>query len=150
AEEGERHWAYWRQQLACPLPVLDLSSDRPRPLVRSFQGATKHFYLDPALTRQIVALGESRGTSLYTTLLAAFQVLLGRYSGQDDVLVGSPVSGRTRPGLDELIGYFVNLIPMRADLSGNPRFDEFLGRVRRTVAGGLEHQDFPFSLLISR
>jgi amino acid adenylation domain-containing protein len=149
-EEGERHWAYWRQQLAGPLPVLDLPTDFARPVVRSFRGATQHYVLDSALTRGIVALSESQGTSLYTTLLAAFQVLLGRYSGQDDILVGSPVAGRTRPGLEGLIGYFVNLVPMRASLSGNPPFDEFLARVRRTVADGLEHQDFPFSVLVSR
>jgi amino acid adenylation domain-containing protein len=148
--EGERHWDYWRQQLAGPLPVLEFPTDYERPLVRSFQGATRHYELDPALTRRILALADSRGTSLYTTLLAAFQVLLGRFSGQDDVLVGTPVSGRTRPGLEEVIGYFVNVIPMRADLSGNPPFDEFLGRVRRTVADGLDHQDFPFSLMVGR
>ena len=83
-------------------------------------------------------------------MLAAFQVFLGRFSGQDDIVVGSPVAGRTRPGFEGLIGYFVNLVPMRSDLSGNPPFDEFLGRVRRTVADGLEHQDFPFSLLVNR
>ena len=117
---------------------------------RATEGAVKHFYLDPTLTRAIVALGESRGASLYTTLLAAFQVFLGRFTGQDDIVVGSPVAGRTRPGLEGLVGYFVNLLPMRGDLSGNPPFDEFLGRVRRTVAEGLEHQDFPFSLLVHR
>ena len=98
AREGERHWAYWRQQLAGPLPVLDLPTDFARPAVQSYKGAIKHFDLDPTLTRAVVALGESRGISLYTTLLAAFQVFLGRYSGQDDILVGSPVAGRTRPG----------------------------------------------------
>ena len=149
-EEGERHWAYWRQQLAGPLPVLDLPIDFVRPAARSYRGAVKHFYLDANLTRAVVDLGASRGVSLYTTLLAAFQVLVGRYSGQDDVLIGSPVAGRTRPGLEGLIGYHINMLPMRGDLSGNPPFDEFLGRVRRTVAEGLEHQDFPFSLLVSR
>ncbi len=108
--------------------MLDLPTDFARPPVQSYQGAVKHFYLDPTLTRAIVALGESRGISLYTTLLAAFQVFLGRYSGQDDILVGSPVAGRTRPGLEGLIGYFVNMLPMRGDLSGNPTFDEFLGQ----------------------
>ena len=97
-----------------------------------------------------MALGESRGASLYMTLLAAFQVLLGRYSGQDDILIGSPVAGRTRPGLEGLIGYYINMLPMRGNLSGNPPFDEVVGRVRGTVAGALEHQDFPFSLLVSR
>ena len=117
---------------------------------RAIKGAVKHFYLDPTLTRAIIALGESRGASLYTILLAAFQALLARYSGQADIVVGTPVAGRTRPGLQDLIGYFVNLMPMRGDLSGNPTFDEYLGRVRRTVSEGLEHQDFPFGLLVHR
>ena len=150
SDEGERHWAYWRDQLAGTLPVLDLPTDFTRPPVQSYRGGVRHFYLDPALTRAIVALSESRGASLYTTLLAAFQVLLARFSGQHDIVVGTPAAGRTRPGLQELVGYFVNLVPMRGDLSGNPPFDEFLGRVRRTVAEGLEHQDFPFSLLARR
>ena len=81
------------------------------------------------LSQALIALGESRGTSLYTTLLAAFQVFLSRYSGQSDILVGSPVAGRTRPGLEGLIGYFVNMVPLRSDLSGNPTFEEFLGQV---------------------
>ena len=131
-------------------PVLELPADFARPAVRSYAGATKHFYLDSALTRGIVNLCDSLGVSLYTTLLAAFQVFLGRLSGQDDIVVGSPVAGRTRPGFEGLIGYFVNLVPMRSSLSDNPRFDEFVGQVRRTVADGLEHQDFPFSLLVNR
>ena len=150
SDEGERHWAYWRDQLAGTLPVLDLPTDFTRPPVQSYRGGVRHFYLEPTLTEAIVALSESRGASLYTTLLAAFQVLLARFSGQHDIVVGTPVAGRTRPGLDELVGYFVNMLPMRGDLSGNPPFDEFLARVRRTVADGLEHQDFPFSLLVRR
>ena len=150
SDEGERHWAYWRDQLAGTLPVLDLPTDFTRPPVQSYRGRVQHFYLDPTLTEAIVALSEARGASLYTTLLAAFQVLLARFSGQHDIVVGTPAAGRTRPGLHELVGYFVNLVPMRGDLSGNPPFDEFLGRVRRTVAEGLEHQDFPFSLLARR
>ena len=148
--EGRRHWAYWQQQLAGPLPVLDLPTDYARPAFQSYKGASKHFDIDPTLTRAIVALGESRGISLYTTLLAAFQVFLGRLTGQNDILVGSPVAGRTRPGLEGLIGYFVNMVPMRGDLSGDPPFEQYLDRVRRTVALGLEHQDFPFGLLVNR
>ncbi len=149
-EEGELHWGYWRQQLRGTLPVLDLPTDFVRPSVRSYRGAVKYFHLDADLTRAIVELGDSRGASLFMTLLAAFQVLLGRCCGQDDILVGSPVAGRTRPGLEGLIGYYINMLPMRGDLSGNPSFDEVMGRIRRTVTGGLEHQDFPFSLLLNR
>ena len=149
-EEGERHWAYWENQLAGPLPVLDLPTDFPRPVPQSFRGATRHFDLEPELTAEILALCEARGVSLYAALLAAFQVLLARYTGQRDIIVGTPAAGRTRPEVQDLIGYFVNLLPMRSDLSDNPPFDEFLNRVRRTVADGLEHQDFPFGVLARR
>ncbi|WP_165227155.1 non-ribosomal peptide synthetase/type I polyketide synthase [Aquisphaera insulae] len=147
---GRKSWAYWSRQLGGPLPVIDLPADRPRPAVRSQRGATLHLALDPERTAALVHLGQSRGCSLYVTILAAFQVLLSRYCGQDDVIVGSPVSGRTRPDWERLIGYFVNLLPMRGDLSGNPTFEELLARLRRVVAEGLEHQDFPFSQLAAR
>jgi amino acid adenylation domain-containing protein len=150
ADEGARHWEYWRTQLATPLPILNLPTDFARPAVPSYQGAITHFYLDVPLTQAVIELGESRGTSLYATLLAAFQIFLGRYSGQDDIVVGSPVAGRTRPGLEGLIGYFVNMLPMRSERGGNPSFSDFLARVRRTVALGLEHQDFPFGVMVNR
>jgi amino acid adenylation domain-containing protein len=149
-EEGERHWAYWQEQLSGPLPVLALPTDFARPPVRTYQGATRRYYLESVLTREIDALSDSLGISLYTALLAAFQVLLGRLSGQEDIVVGSPVAGRTRPGFEDVFGYFVNLVPMRSSLEGNPTFKEFVSQVRRTVALGLEHQDFPFSELVSR
>jgi amino acid adenylation domain-containing protein len=148
--EGDEHWTYWQKQLAGPLPVLELPTDFSRPPVPSFRGSVRHFDLDPALTRSIVALGQSCGTSLYATLLAAFQVLLGRFSGQKDIIVGTPVAGRTRPEFQDVVGYFVNLLPMRTNLSGNPTFEEFLRCVRQAVAEGLEHQDFPFDLLVHR
>ena len=150
SEEGEKHWAYWQGKLTGELPVLDLCTDHPRPLVGSNRGAARHFHLDGRLTRAIVDLSESHECSLYVTLLAAIQGFLSRYSGQQDVIVGSPVAGRTRPGLDGLVGYFVNLLPMRGDLSADPTFREILGRTRSTVAQALEHQDFPFNLLVNR
>ena len=148
--EGARQWDYWRDQLAGPLPTLDLPTDHPRPAVRSYRGAVRHYGLDPDLTRAIVGLGESRGSSLYTTLLAAFGALLARVSGQDEVVVGSPVAGRSRPGFEDVVGYFVNMLPMRVDLAGDPSFDEALARARRAVVGALEHQDFPYHLMAER
>jgi amino acid adenylation domain-containing protein len=149
-DEGERLWAYWQRRLAGALPVLDLPTDHPRPAIRSDRGRTHHGALEPGSTGALVALGRERGASLYTTLLAAFQVFLARYAGQDEVIVGSPAAGRTRPGLDGLVGYFVNMLPMRAGIADDPPFAEFLARVRRTVAEGLEHQDFPFRLMVNR
>lgn len=148
--EGERLWEYWRAQLDGPLPELNLPTDRPRPTVQTQNGASRYLHLDEALSARLTALGETEGASPYTLLLAAFQVLLGRYSGQRDVIVGSPVAGRTRPGLEGIIGYFVNLLPMRADLSANPSFTDFLRHVRQTVHGALEHQDLPLPLMIQR
>ncbi|MEO6809431.1 MAG: amino acid adenylation domain-containing protein, partial [Isosphaeraceae bacterium] len=148
--EGDRLWSYWQGQLAGPLPELSLPADRPRPPVWSYRGASRSITLDAGLSQGVAALGDRLGASPYVTLLAAFQVLLSRFSGQNDLIVGSPVSGRTRPGLEGLTGYVINLLPMRANLAGNPTFEEFLGQVRQTVRDGLEHQDFPFGLAIQR
>ncbi len=148
--EGDRLEGHWRSRLSPPPPALDLPTDRPRPAVRSEGGTVRHLELDEALTDAVLAFAEERGESVYTVLLAAFQVLLGRYTGQDDFAVGSPVAGRTRAGLGGLLGYFVNLVPMRADLGGQPTFDEFLGRVRRSVHEGLENQDYPYALMVER
>jgi amino acid adenylation domain-containing protein len=149
-EEGERLWTYWQSQLAGPLPVLDLPTDRPRSAFRSDRGRMHQDVLDPELTQAIVAMCERLGTSLYATLLAAFQVFLARWAGQEDVIVGSPVAMRNRPGLEGMVGYLVNMLPMRASVADDPYFEEFLTRVRRTVAEGLEHQDFPFSTMVER
>jgi amino acid adenylation domain-containing protein len=149
-EEGARLWAYWRQQLAASLPVLDFPTDRPRPAVQTDRGAQRALVIERALTDRLAALSRAQGASLYTTLLAALQVLLHRYTGQDDVIVGSPVAGRNQPGSAGVVGYFVNTLPMRSDLSGNPGFTTFLGRVRQTVHAALEHQGFPFPLMVER
>jgi amino acid adenylation domain-containing protein len=148
--EGERLWTYWRGRLAGSLPILDLPSDRARPAVPSRRGGSVVVRLEPRLFERLGALGASQGASLYVTLLAAFHVLLSRYSGHDDVIVGSPVAGRNRPKLSGVVGYFVNPLPIRADLAGDPSFLELLGQVRRIVLDALEHQDFPFALMVER
>ncbi|SIO25198.1 amino acid adenylation domain-containing protein [Singulisphaera sp. GP187] len=148
--DGERLWAYWRDQLAGPLPTLALPTDRPRPAVQSQNGAARTIHLDKALIQRLTRLGGEHGTSLYVTLLAAFEALLARQSGQNDLIVGSPVAGRDHQGQSQVVGHFVNPLPLRADLSGNPTFTELLGRARRTVHDGLEHQDYPFPLLVER
>jgi len=148
--DGDRLWAYWRDRLAAPLPELALPTDRPRPAAPSHRGGLRHLELDEGLTRAVVALGESSDASLYTCLLSAFGALMARLGGLEDVVVGSPVSGRTRPGLEGVVGCLVNFLPIRADLSGDPRFAEILARVRRAVHGALEHQDYPFPLMVQR
>ncbi|RUS95289.1 hypothetical protein DSM106972_090650 [Dulcicalothrix desertica PCC 7102] len=148
--EGAKHWAYWQKQLAGELPTLNLPTDRPRPPVQTYQGASQSFKLNAELTSKLKALSRAHGTTLYTTLLAAFQVLLLRYTGQEDLLVGSPTGGRVRAELAGLIGYFVNPIVCRANLSGNPTFKEFLNQVRSKVLDAFKHQDYPFALLVER
>ncbi|MGK7905412.1 MAG: amino acid adenylation domain-containing protein [Hormoscilla sp.] len=146
--EGERLWAYWHKQLAGELPVLNLPTDRPRPPVQTYRGASVPFKLSMELTQKLKALGRDHRATLYMTLLAAFQVLLHRYTGQEDILVGSPTAGRNRAELAGLVGYFVNPVILRADLSGNPSFEVFLDRVRSSVLEAFKHQDYPFALLV--
>lgn len=148
--EGERLWKFWREQLAGELPALNLPTDRQRPAVQTYAGTTYQFELDPALTAGLAELARTREVTLYTLLLAAFQVLLHRYSAQDDILVGSPMIGRTSAGLEGVVGYFANPVVLRTDLSGDPPFTAFLSRVRRTVLDALAHQDYPFATLVER
>ncbi|HEX5706031.1 MAG TPA: amino acid adenylation domain-containing protein [Pyrinomonadaceae bacterium] len=144
----EEQLAYWRAQLAGAPPVLELPTDRPRPAVQTFRGAKYQFKLPAELTAKLKSLARSEGATVYMTLLAAFQVLLARYSGQEDIVVGSPIANRNRAETEGLIGFFVNTLVMRADLSDNPTFTELLGRVRETALGAYAHQDLPFEKLV--
>ena len=143
----EQQLAYWRQALT-ELPVLELPTDRPRPMVASYRGARVSFELGEALTRGLKELSRREGATLFMTLLAAFQVLLYRYSGQEDLAVGVPIAGRSRPELEGLIGFFVNTLVLRADLSGAPSFREHLARVRTRALEAYAHQDLPFEKLV--
>jgi amino acid adenylation domain-containing protein len=147
---GERLWAYWREQLAGELPVINLPTDRPRSPVQTYEGASHSFRLTEELTQQLKGLAQAEKATLYMTLLAAFQVLLYRYTGQEDILVGSPTFGRTQREFAEIVGYFVNPVVLRANLAGNPSFQAFLSQVRHTVLGAIGHQDYPFPLLVEK
>ncbi len=144
----ERQLAHWRERLAGAPPGLDLPLDRPRPAVRTFRGAHQDFRLAPKLVAGLRALGARAGGSLFMVLLAAFKVLLARTSGEDDVVVGTPIAGRTRAELEGLIGMFLNTLVLRTDLSGSPSFGELVDRVRRTALDAFSHQDVPFEMLI--
>ncbi|MGW5265604.1 non-ribosomal peptide synthetase/MFS transporter [Microbispora sp. NPDC004025] len=149
-ERGRTHEddiRYWRERLA-GLPPLELPTDLPRPPEQGSAGAAHDVVLDRELVDALTELGGANGATLYMTLLAAFQVLLGRYSGQDDFAVGSPVSGRDLPELERVVGLFINSLPMRADLSGDPTFTELLGRVRETALDAYTHQELPFDRLV--
>ena len=149
--DGERLLVFWERQLSGELPTLDLpgfpsessADDSP-------EAATVFFPLESRLLSRLKTLASTQGTTLYSVLLAAFQVLLHRYTGQDDIIVGSPMAGRTQPAFEGVVGYFVNPLPLRANLTGEPRFGVFLQQVRRTVLDALAHQDYPFPLLVER
>jgi amino acid adenylation domain-containing protein len=148
--EGDRLKHYWIEQLGGEIPVLELPLARPRPPVRTYEGATHYFDLGDASYRKIRALTKSENATLYTVLLSAFQILLMRYSGQEDVPIGTPVAGRNRAEYEPVIGLFINQVAMRGDLSGNPTFSEVLKRNRRIVIDAIEHQSYPFPLLAQK
>ena len=138
---------YWRRRLAGSR-TLELPADRPRPAAPSHRGANMSFQLSTELTDELKALSRREGVSLFMTLLAAFQLTLGRYAGQDDVVVGTDVANRNRLETEELIGFFVNQLVLRTDLSGDLSFGELLRRVRETTLGAYAHQDVPFEKLV--
>ncbi|MDX6694359.1 MAG: hypothetical protein QOF02_1962 [Blastocatellia bacterium] len=145
---GEKLRSYWERKLAGELPALNLPIDHPRPPVQTFRGASHSFKLGKEAGRRLKELGQAQGATLYMTLLAALQVLLYRYTGQDDLLVGSPTAGRWRADFAPLVGYFVNPVVMRANLEGNPTFTQLLEQARGSVLEALAHQDYPFPLLV--
>ncbi|MGW3580009.1 non-ribosomal peptide synthetase/type I polyketide synthase [Streptomyces rubiginosohelvolus] len=139
---------YWRSHLPAEVPLLDLPVDRPRPAVQTHNGASEFFVLDDALSARVHALARTHGVTPFMVLLSAYYLLLHRYSGQDHIVVGSPVTGRTRQDFASVYGYFVNPLPLHADLSDDPTVAELLQQVRRTVLGGLDNQEYPFVLLV--
>ncbi len=148
--EGERLWAFWQKQLHGELPVLNLPADRPRPKIQTFRGDLHHFELKDELSKQLKELAKAEGVTLFNTFLAAFFVLLYRCTGQEDILAGTPTVGRSRPEFEKIVGYFVNPVVLRADLSRQPIFTQLLHRVRQTLLAALDHQGFPFPLLVER
>ena len=147
-ETLERQLTYWKSHLSGAPALLELPTDRPRPAVQTFQGAVKHWELSEELTRGLNALSRQEDATLFMTLLAVFQVLLARYSGQEDIVVGTAIANRTRAEVEDLIGFFLNTLALRGDLSGNPSFVELLGRVREAALGAYAHQDLPFEKLV--
>ena len=149
-QEGARLWAYWRQQLAGELPVLDVPADYPRPPVQTYQGAEQFRTLSAQLTSALKELSCTHGATLYMTLLSAWQVWLSRLTGQTDMLVGSLTTGRQSVDVARVIGYFVNPIVLRGNLRENPPFVVFLEQMRQTILAAFAHQQFPFALLAER
>jgi hypothetical protein len=144
----EQQLSYWREQLRDAPTVLELPTDRARPAVQSFRGAHHSFDFSKALTEQLKTLTQREGVTLFMTLLAAFQVLLYRYTHQSDIVLGSPIANRTHAETEALIGFFVNTLALRTDLSGEPTFRELLKRVREVALGAYAHQEIPFERLV--
>ncbi|HEU4964844.1 MAG TPA: amino acid adenylation domain-containing protein [Bacilli bacterium] len=140
--------SYWKQQLGTSLPVLNLPTDRPRPAVQTTSGALLTKRWPKSLSADLQTLSQAEDVTLFMTLLAAFNVLLSRYTGQDDVVVGTPIAGRNRAEIEPLIGFFVNTLVLRNDLSGDLSFRQLLQRVRDVTLGAYDHQDVPFEKLV--
>jgi amino acid adenylation domain-containing protein len=148
--EGERHWHYWQQELSGGPAVLSLPTDRPRPPVQTYRGDSHSFTLSDDLVQRLKTLASTEKVTLYTLLLAAFEVLVFRYTEQEDLLIGTPTLGRNHADMEKVIGYLANPVVVRANLSGNPTFTDILEQVRRKMMDALEHQDYPFPLLVER
>ncbi|HEX8352730.1 MAG TPA: condensation domain-containing protein, partial [Pyrinomonadaceae bacterium] len=148
--EGERLWQFWSGRLAGELPQLALHTDRRRTPARTDRGASFNFRLPSDLLRGVKSLGRSRGATLYMTLLAAYEALLHRHTGQTELVVGSPTTGRGRAEFTGVVGYFVNPLALRASVSGGQTFNALLEEVRRGVLSAFEHQEYPFAQLVER
>ncbi|MCX4679512.1 amino acid adenylation domain-containing protein [Streptomyces sp. NBC_01433] len=139
---------YWRSHLPAEVPLLDLPVDKPRPAVQTHNGASEFFTLDSELSVRVHALAREHNVTPFMVLLSAYYILLHRYSGQDNIIVGSPVTGRTEQDFAPVYGYFVNPLPLHADLSGAPTVGDLLDQVRTAVLNGLDNQEYPFVLLV--
>jgi hypothetical protein len=147
---GAQHCAYWGKQLGGDLPVLRLPTDRVRPSFQSFEGEVLPFIIEKETAQKLKELAAEEGTTPFTWLLAVYLVFLHRNSGQEDVIVGSPTAGRSQPEFSGLIGHFVNMVALRVRVQGDVPFRDLLREVRQIVFEALEHQEYPFPLLVER
>jgi amino acid adenylation domain-containing protein len=144
----EKHLSYWTEHLKGSPVLLELPTDRPRPGIQSFNGTSRSFVLKKALSKQLLALARQEDVTLFTALLTAFYILLHRYTGEKDIVVGTPMAGRNQSETEGLIGFFINTLALRTQLSGELSFRQLLKSVREVVLGASEHQDFPFEKLV--
>ncbi|MFB6365159.1 amino acid adenylation domain-containing protein, partial [Paenibacillus elgii] len=149
-DRTSRQEAYWLQKLKGDLPTVDLPTDYERPATRSFDGAHIEFEVDAALTKQLNELAAKHDSTLYMVLLSAYTVLLSKYSGQEDIIVGTPVAGRTHADLEPILGMFVNTLAIRNNPAGDKTFLSYLAEVKESALGAFEHQDYPFEELVER
>ncbi|AVH63712.1 non-ribosomal peptide synthetase [Nostoc sp. 'Peltigera membranacea cyanobiont' N6] len=150
SSDGESLLTYWQQQLSGELPLLNLPTDRPRPQIQTYNGASRFFTIEQELRQLLTELATREGASLYILLLTALQILLLRYTNQEDILIGSPMENRSRSEFENIVGHFTNPVVLRGDLSGKPTFKELLERSHSCVLNAQDHQDYPFSLLLEQ
>ena len=148
--EGRKEWKFWQEALSGDLPLLSLPTDRPRPPIQTYNGDAHTWTLSPALTHRLRALVERQKTTPFILQLAAFQVLLHRLTGQDEIILGTATAGRSRPEWEDLVGYCLNQLPLRVKIDPEASFAALLAQVQQTVHRALEHQDYPFSLLVEK
>ncbi|MFG1644993.1 non-ribosomal peptide synthase/polyketide synthase [Amycolatopsis sp. NPDC049252] len=148
AAADDARLAFWQDALDGMPHVAELPADRPRPLTRDIAGAKTPVHVPAAVVAKLAALGAEHGASLFMTVLAAFEVLIGRYTAMRDFAIGTPVSGRSHPQTEALVGHFVNTVPLRADLTGDPAFTELLRRVRTSTLAAFDHDDVPFDRIV--
>jgi non-ribosomal peptide synthetase component F len=147
-DELERHLAYWKGKVGSGLPVLALPGDHPRPPVASFRGQHQAVIVPAPLSDELRVLARRHGVTTFMTLMAAFLAVLHQRTGQEDIVIGSAIADRDRPQLEDIIGFLVNMLVLRTDLSGNPAFPELLRRVRDTTLGAYTHKDLPLTRLV--
>jgi amino acid adenylation domain-containing protein len=150
SDSGERMFDFWKEHLAGAPPALDLPTDRPRPAVQTFNGATYGFQFDETLTDAVGALSKRNNVTLFTTLLSAYNILMHRYCQQDDIVIGVPLAGRTQPELRSSVGYYINPVPLRSVIEGDPTVSDYLSLSSQRVSGALEHQQYPFARIVDR
>jgi hybrid polyketide synthase/nonribosomal peptide synthetase FtdB len=150
SKRADQMLAYWKSHLPAELPALNLPTDKPRPIVQTQHGASCFFDLDPVLAARVQELSRQSGATPYMILLSAFYLLLHKYTAQDDIIVGSPMMGRTEEQFSGVYGYFVNPLPLRASFAGDPTYRQLLAQVQDVVLNGLDNQEYPFALLVEK
>ena len=150
SDAGERMFDFWKTHLAGAPSAIDLPTDRPRPAVQTFNGATYGFQLDEKLTESVDQLAKANSVTLFTTLLSGYDVLMHRYCDQDDIVVGVPLAGRNQAQLQSTVGYYINPVPMRSSVEENPTISEYLAANSERVNGALENQQYPLARMVDR
>ncbi|MBS1518087.1 MAG: amino acid adenylation domain-containing protein [Bacteroidetes bacterium] len=150
SDNGKSQWNYWKNELSGELPYLNLTADKPRPAVQTYNGAAEYFFLDQSLVDKLKKLSKDEGVTLFVTLLSAYFVFLYKYSGQKDIIIGSPTAGRTNTEFDRIIGYFINPVAIRGGIDSKSSFRILVKEIRKKVLNAVSNQDFPFQQLVER